>query len=491
MIIKALGIFVGKQRVGVLFQCPLTDAVINRFVADEKFIDSASPPIVSISFLADTPDEQAILWRDVRSFPFNGRFSNKNQWLLPPFFQNLLPEGVFRDHVAKQRGCEPTDHFEMLAACGKDLPGNVYALPVELSRDDMARYVTQDQDSLEMSVVEEPMEDGVSLSGVQPKLAAIKHGDRYVGRTKDDGVHIIAKLPVVGQPRLPDLEHLSLQLAAISGVSVCEAYLEPLAKLEAEHGYDLGDSDRTTNFLAVVRYDRSPSGRIHCEDFAQILGEMPEDKYGGAMRKTSPQTYLGIASVLLSLESIGEPGVHELLRRLVVNEMLGNADMHLKNIGLRYPDGVTPELPPAYDIVAYSAYQNIVGHALPILPPDQMPAQKKVAQRMTPNGPVPAKQALSPVMLRAFCGALGIPEKPAAKAVADCVKAAYEKWPKMIAESDITDRQKERLLEHFYQHPLIASLVLREQRRHADVAILDTAEPEKSLVEAVTVPGSI
>jgi serine/threonine-protein kinase HipA len=108
----------------------------------------------------------------------------------------------------------------------------------------MARYVTQNQYSLEMSVTAEPMEEGVSLSGVQPKVGVIKQGDRYVGRTKDHDTHIIAKLPVVGQPRLPELEHLSLQLAATSGVTVCETYLEPLAKLAVQHGYDLGDADR-------------------------------------------------------------------------------------------------------------------------------------------------------------------------------------------------------------------------------------------------------
>lgn len=495
MIIKALGIFVGKQRVGVLFQYPLTEdasrddgAVINRFVADDDFINLAAPPVLSTAFLADTPEEQAVLWRDIKSVPFNGRFSNKNQWLLPSFFQNLLPEGVFRDHVAKLRECSPTDHFEMLAACGKDLPGNVYALPVELSRDDMAWYVTQNQDSLEMSVVAEPMEEGVSLSGVQPKLAVIKQGDRYVGRTKDDGMHIIAKLPVVGQPMLPDLEYLSLQLAAASGVSTCEAYLEPLAKLEAEHGYDLGDSDKSTNFLAVVRYDRSPTGRIHCEDFAQVLGEMPEDKYGGAMRKSSPQTYLGIASVLLDLESIGEPGVHELLRRLAVNEMLGNPDMHLKNIGLRYPDGITPELPPAYDIVAYSAYQNNLGHALQILPPDLMPTHRRSIQRLTPNSPVSDKQTLSPAVVRAFCGALGIPEKPASKAIADCVKAAYEKWPALIEASGLTDQQKKRLLDHFYAHPLVASLATRDHARHASARTPAEAEPDESAGQDASEP---
>jgi hypothetical protein len=141
-----------------------------------------------------------------------------------------------------------------------------------------------------MSVVAEPMDEGVSLSGVQPKVAVIKDADRYVGRTKlgrtnHQDSHIIAKLPVVGQPMLPELEHLSLQLAACAGVRACDTYLKALEKLAMRHGYDLGDANGKTNFLAVLRYDREPGKRIHCEDFAQILGEMPEDKYGGRLAK--------------------------------------------------------------------------------------------------------------------------------------------------------------------------------------------------------------
>lgn len=461
MNIKALAIFIGTQRAGVLFQYMeqgRADAqVVTRFVADEAFINKADPPTVSASFLAGTPEEQATFWRDVRSLPFNGRFSSKNGWLLPPFFQNLLPEGVFRDHIATMRGCGPTDNFEMLAACGKDLPGNVYARPVELSQDDMARYVTQYQDALEMSVTAEPMDEGVSLSGVQPKLGVIKEGDRYVGRTKDQDTHIIAKLPVVGQPRLPELEHLSLELARAAGIDVCEAYLEPLERLAMQHGYDLGDAGVRTSFLAVVRYDRAPGKRIHCEDFAQILGEMPEDKYGGLMRKTRPITYVDMAAVLLSFETIGEAGVHELLRRLVVNELLGNPDMHLKNVGLRYADGKTPDFPPAYDIVGYAAFNKNTGHALMILPPEVVPRAKGQAQG--------EKQRLSPAVVRAFCAALAIPEKPAAKAISDCVRKAHETWPDMIMASTITSQQKERLLAHFRAHPMIASLLKRTQAR--------------------------
>ena len=459
MNVKALAIHLGAGlRAGVLFQyAPQGATVINRFEADPVFRAMARPPVLSSAFLAATPAEQPALWSQITAAPFNGRHSAAHGWLLPSFFQNLLPEGVFRDHVAELRGCDPDDHFEMLAACGRDLPGNVYALPVELSRDELAHYVTQDQDALEMTVTADPLEDGVSLSGVQPKLGVIRQGERYVGRTKDQDTWIIAKLPVVGQPLLPEVEDLSLRLAAAAGVSVCEAYLEPLEKLALQHGYDLGDADAKTHFLAVVRYDRSPQGRIHAEDFAQILGVMPEEKYGGG--PADRQTYLSVAAVLLDAPSMGESAVHELLRRLLVNELLGNPDMHLKNIGLRYPDGVTPEFPPAYDIVAYGAFNKNQGHALHILPPELSP---KPAPR-EPGRPAP-KQQLSPAVVRAFCSALGIPEKPATTAIAQCAKAAFDSWPALIEQSLLTPLAKARLMEQFNGHAMIESLVRRRGR---------------------------
>lgn len=74
----------------------------------------------------------------------------------------------------------------------------------------------------------------------------LREGERYVGRTKLQDAHIIAKLPVVGYPFLPELEHLSLQLADKAGVNVCHAVLEPLRKLAVEHGFDLGEAGQNT-----------------------------------------------------------------------------------------------------------------------------------------------------------------------------------------------------------------------------------------------------
>lgn len=43
------------------------------------------------------------------------------------------------------------------------------------------------------------------------------------------------------------------------------------------------------------------------------------------------------------------------------------------------------------------------------------------------------------------------------------VRADYAMWPRMIEAADITNQQKKRLLEHFYAHPMVASLAKRVQ----------------------------
>lgn len=444
MNISALHIWIGEVRAGTLFRYGDKDAQpVLRFVADEDYATATQAPVLSLSMLADNPDAQRALWANVGSTLFNGRHSSRNGWLLPAFFQGLLPEGVFRDHVAALRGCDPTDNFEMLAACGRDLPGAVQARPAELDRDELNRLVTQGADSLEMSVTDAPMDDGVSVSGVQPKVGVYQDGDRYVGRTRMRDTHIIAKLPVVGYPLMPELEALSLRLASAAGVTACEASLVPLAKLSIEHGYDLGDADATSHFLAVTRFDRAPGTRYHVEDFAQILAVQPEDKYR--------HSYLEIAAVMLSTPSMGEAAVHELLRRLAVNELLGNPDMHLKNVGVIYRDGQTPTLSPAYDIVAYSAFGRRIGHALFIVPPALL---RKPPRTQPDSAP---KQSLTPAMLREFCAQLRLLEKPAAAVLRSTVLQAVKTWPAMIAASTLTDRQKANVLAHFDAHPMVVS----------------------------------
>lgn len=455
---------------------------IIRFQPSAQYIRDAGHPVLGLLFQQDTEEETRQLLRDVLTREFNGlrRTTGKPSpsglmpLMLPSWFQNLLPEGTFRDHIAQIRGCDPSDNFELLAACGTDLPGAVYALPCKEPTAELVQtLVTNNQDALEMSVSEVPMVEGISLSGIQPKLGVNKDSNgRYVARTKLSEVsHVIAKLPVVGNPNMPEVEHLSMSLAKAAGVNACKTELVPLSRLAADHVYDLGNPDENkTMFLAVPRYDRDAPGRVHAEDMAQILGFLPEDKYS---REVS---YTLLMQLFMAYPSLGEPAVLELLRRLAVNELLGNADCHLKNIGVYYPDGTHPVLPPAYDIVSQYVVNGASGHALFLLPAEQQKElevrqlaeleKKHLEQSGQPlaGGQLAAASKLKllrPSTLKAMAEAVGLPYRLFQATADKVVKQAVKEWPALIANSGMTPAQKTKLLDFFNRQPAVQAASLR------------------------------
>lgn len=427
MKVSILEILIGERRIGHLFKF----ADIVRLSVDPDYANDPTRPLLSLSMRAGDPERQAAFLMDSLNPALNSLGNGK----LPAFFQNLLPEGVLRTHIALERKCDEHDHFEILAACGGDLPGNVYALPAH-DPGLVSKLVTQRQDALEMSIVADPLEDGTSLSGMQPKLALVRDGGRFVAARHLEGGHVIGKLPTAQYDMLPQVEQLSLRLASAAGATVCETSLQPMGLITADHSFVLGRSDQ---FLAVERFDRDRPGRLHAEDFAQVLGIDPGSKYSGG-------SYADIARVLLAVDGIGEAGVHELVRRIAVAELLGNYDFHLKNIGLLHHGDGRMALSPAYDIVAYSVYLSGQGHALPFA------------------AGLPKRQILDPKTLRAFANAVGVPEAPLRRIIKNVCEAALDKWPAMIAGSDILQAQKEKLMQFFMSRPLMESLLTRRQR---------------------------
>lgn len=434
-----------------------------RFVPHESYIENANRNTLSLLFNQSDNEETKRILRNIGGPEFNGTpEKNAGGFLLPAWFQNLLPEGAFRAHIAQLRNCAENDHFELLAACGKDLPGAVTATPASLSHAQIQRLVTQDQDALEPTVIDSPMLAGISLSGVQPKIGVNLIGGRYVARKKlNDATHVIAKLPTVGYPRMPELEHLSMEMARVAGVNACVTQLVPLALLDAEHGYDLGDSKAETQcFLAVPRYDRNGTQRIHTEDMAQVLSIMPREKYAlyieqrnhsGHLERTDV-SYALLMELFLQVPSLGEQAVFELIRRLAVNELLGNPDCHLKNIGLYYPDGIHPELPPAYDIVALHVYNKVSGHALSLAPTPQNKQLKsrqaaKVSARVLPV-------FINPHTMRTLAEMTGIAQKRLSAEVSQVVRLAEALWPNLIEQSKVTSEQKAQMLTRLREHPV-------------------------------------
>ena len=428
MNLRTLDVYMGERKVGRLFQYGEGASAITRLMPDDAYWRDDQAPLLSWAAVTNTAAERRAFWNNPASQPFfNGTGAQ-----LPGFFQNLLPEGPLRRHLESIRKCDKDDHFEILVACGTDLPGNVYVWPAHLEREEVASVVTQNNDALEPSVTADPMAGATSLSGVQPKLSLLASGGRYVARTRDAaGVHVIAKLPTPEYPWLPEVEELSLRLARAVGVTAAQATLAPVDHITAENPFWLGEQRM---FLAVERFDRA-HGRehIHCEDFAQILGIPPDEKYSHPNA-----SYGAMALVMLASMKLASEAVSELLRRIAVNEMLGNFDAHVKNFGVIYRDGRTPELSPAYDIVAYACYVAGRGHALKF---------SDAGER---------HQRISPVTLRAFCNASGFFPTLANKVVSDTVKAACALWPEMIAQSLLPEPYKLRLLAHFNKVDAVA-----------------------------------
>ena len=422
--VEILDIFLEHRLVGKLCRFDSGATIpVTRFIADKSFPADPQQVSLSLSMLAQQPAQQESLWNDLGSSLFNGRDGR-----LPAFFQNMLPEGEFRSHLAQLRGCREDDHFALFAACGLDLPGAVKALPATLTKDQLAALLSQDNAPLDMSVTADPLPLGVSISGVQPKLGLIELGGRYVARKRQGVTRIIGKLPQIDRPRLPEVEHLSLELAQAAGANVCEHKLVPLAQMDIKHEYTLGGSN---HFLAVTRFDRDGPKRIHCEDFAQVLDVDPQQKYTGA-------SYAAMGALMMRFpESLGVNAVHELLRLLVINDLIGNYDAHLKNFCLIYPDGRTPYLSKAFDIVAWSVYLGGQGSALALY--------RDSADKKPPIG-------LSPATLRVFCERVGIAEKPCASVIKETVSKAFERWPELIESSLMYDKQKEKLLARLASH---------------------------------------
>lgn len=313
---------------------------------ESDYILDPARPTLGLSFLGGNEhDTRSILAsaRDERLVRTDGR--------LPVFFQNLLPEGHNRERLARQRGCDESDEFELIAAAGHDLLGAVELEPVaaEEGIPEAVRlwHTTQGLDVLEPGFVESPVEDGAALAGVVPKFSAIKKNRHYVVRRSGEAGSYILKLPTSAHPELVQNEMAGYRMLTALGVHCARA------QIISRHEAELPEAVEYEDILCVERFDRGPKRqRIHVEEFNQVLGLAPNKKYG----KSLEQDFVAIVTVLDRLSARGQQDVEEFVLRFVAYVLMGNTDAHLKNWALVYPDGRHPQLAPAYDPVCVSAF---------------------------------------------------------------------------------------------------------------------------------------
>jgi len=324
---KALAVELHGRRIGVISRLAGDRQL---FALEESYVTDPARPTLSLSFKAQGGE----LITTPRTYVAR----------VPPFFANLLPEGHLRAYLAAHAGVKPEREFFLLAALGADLPGGMIVTPLDHDHDAAPTPATDSRNAGEGEAAAPLLR--FSLAGVQLKFSAILEaaGGLTIPAGGLGGSWIV-KLPSAQFPTVPENEFAMLALARATGIKVPPNRLVPVAEIK---GLPRDAARLGGEALAVQRFDRGPAGqRIHMEDFAQVFGLFPEDKY-------ERRSYANVAAVLWA--ETGADDTYEFVRRLVFSVLIGNGDMHLKNWSLLYPDGRTPVLSPAYDFVSTVPY---------------------------------------------------------------------------------------------------------------------------------------
>ena len=362
------------------------------FAFEQHYIDDPQRSTLSLSFKGSTGGL-------VTNFRPVGR-------RVPVFFSNLLPEGHLRDYLAKRAQVNPDREFFLLAVLGADLPGALVVAPLEGDEQSSEPHDALDDETRDASHGGEgPLR--FSLAGVQLKFSAVMEASGGLTIPAGGlGGSWIVKLPSARFKAVPENEFVMLELARRIGISVPENKLIDMASIKG-----LPEQAHTVESmaLAVKRFDRLPDGApVHMEDFAQVFGEFPSNKY-------KFHSYANLAAVLWA--EIGEDAVREFVRRLVFTVVIGNADMHLKNWSLLYPDRRTPALSPGYDFVA----------TLPYIPNDTLALSFGDSRSLS---------EITPEQMRRFADTARIPASPLWKIAVETAERTAESW-KTLEQADV------------------------------------------------------
>jgi serine/threonine-protein kinase HipA len=174
------------------------------------------------------------------------------------------------------------------------------------------------------------MVGSTTLSGIQKKISLGLSTDRQTLQVAASGGRFILKPPTETYPQLPEIEHLTMRLAELSGIEIAQCGLIEI--------------DGRLAFV-TRRFDRRADGsKVRQEDFCQLAEKRPSEKYSGS----------GELCARIIRQFASEPPVEfvKLFEQMLFAWWVGNGDLHLKNLSLYVDDDGIVKLTPAYDLVA-------------------------------------------------------------------------------------------------------------------------------------------
>ena len=345
------------------------------------------------------------------------------QTKLTPFFSNLLPEETMRHYLAERAGVNPAREFFLLWVLGQDLAGAITVEPAD--GEALPPNVHQDID--EETKIDVPMR--FSLAGVQLKFSAVQqaNGGLTIPATGQGGSWIV-KLPSSRFDAVPENEYSMMELARMLGMDVPETQLLPINQIaNIPDGIGkYGDSFKNAQAFVIKRFDRADDQAVHIEDFAQVFGVYPQDKYKKASMRNIAQ--------VIGIEGQDED-IAEFTRRLVFNTLIGNADMHLKNWSVIYKDKRTASIAPAYDFVS----------TIPYIPDDSASLKVSRSKKFSDF----TQDELSHLAAKAM-----LPEKLVLDTAKQTVAGFHEIWAKEKAHLPLTKSMIEAIETHLRSIPL-------------------------------------
>ncbi|GAA5056548.1 type II toxin-antitoxin system HipA family toxin [Nocardia callitridis] len=265
---------------------------------------------------------------------------------VPAFFAGLLPEGLRLTAITAATRTSEDDHFSILLAVGADTIGDVQAIPSGASHIDPPPMYNQTDttaanftDLFNQATSSNPDDlDRTALPGIQIKVSA-QMISTPVSTAQGPA---ILKLNPPGYPCLVENENFFLDMAHACGIRV------------PDHQIATDGHGRTALFIS--RFDRVlEDGRLHRfaqEDACQILGRYPAAKY----RITLQEAIKGLAMAVTEGRGSFALAALQMLEVAAFSYLIGNGDLHGKNLSIRQNPAGTWEVTPAYDLLSTQPY---------------------------------------------------------------------------------------------------------------------------------------
>ncbi len=276
--------------------------------------------------------ERSVAWSLLRS----GSHSVSTKGVaVPAFFAGLFPEGDRLSAIAAAAGTSANDHLTVLLAVGGDTVGNVRVVPTgaEPAAPQPLFDPDRDDDFHEVSDRLAAGADRVALAGIQPKASAQMPSVPARGPAEP----AILKLNPQRYPRLIENEHFFMTMAAACGLRVA-----PTSLLHDAAG---------RSALLIRRFDRAGDTRIPQEDACQVANVYPASKY----RITTETALLALADACARGGGSRIVALAELFRTVVFSWLIGNGELHGKNLSIHHADGFWQPTP-SYDLLCTQAY---------------------------------------------------------------------------------------------------------------------------------------